>query len=148
MDADWLLPKLYSRILCPNVVIQECAQNSAPNKVRLWATQPPEWLEIRHISELNHSSLSGLDRGERSAIGLALEECADAVLIDEIAGRRAVRDLGLIAIGTIGILAEAATNGWINYEVETIRLLTETNFRVSSEVIELGRRHSNHSISH
>jgi predicted nucleic acid-binding protein len=73
LDADWLLPKLYSRILCPNVVIQECAQNSAPNKVRLWATQPPEWLEIRHISELNHSSLGGLDPGERSALVLLLK---------------------------------------------------------------------------
>lgn len=62
--------------------------------------------------------------------------------MDEIAGRQAARDAGLIAVGTIGILAEAARNDWIDYDSAVTRLQSETNFRVSPNVVELGRRHS------
>lgn len=51
-------------------------------------------------------------------------------------------DAGLIAVGTIGILAEAARNGWINYDATAARLISETNFRVLPGVVELGRMHS------
>jgi predicted nucleic acid-binding protein len=94
------------------------------------------------FSGFSRPELARLDAGERAAIEIALKEGADAVLMDEIAGRQAARDAGLIAVGTIGILAEAARNGWIDYDAAVTRLQSETNFRVSPSVVELGRRHA------
>lgn len=142
LESEWLLPKLYQRVLCPDVVFRECASDGAPEIVRTWAARPPAWLEIRMIPETFRPELELLDPGERCAIEIALRECADAVLMDELAGRKAARDAGLIAVGTIGILAEAARNKWIDYDLAVARLLAETNFRVSPSVIELGRLHS------
>jgi predicted nucleic acid-binding protein len=142
LGCEELLPRLYNRVLCPEVVLRECGSPGAPNTVRIWAAHPPDWLEIFEISQARHRELEQLDPGERWAIELALKEGADAVLIDEFAGRKAARDVGLIAVGTIGILAEAARNGWIDYGETVNRLLGETNFRVSPGVVELGHRHA------
>ena len=142
LGNEWLLPRLYQRVICPDAVLRECASPGAPELVRTWAANPPEWLEIRWGLGASRPELQLLDPGERWAIELALREGADAVLIDELAGRKAARDAGLIAVGTIGILAEAARNGWINYDGTAARLISETNFRVLPGVVELGRLHS------
>ena len=44
-----------------------------------------------------------LDRGERAALALALEIKADLILIDDAAGRREARLLGIRMTGTVGI---------------------------------------------
>jgi predicted nucleic acid-binding protein len=142
LGAEWLLPRLYLRVICPDVVIRECFSHGAPDALRAWAASPPDWLEIRKISATSLQELELLDAGERWAIELALSEGADAMLMDETAGRQAARNAGLIAVGTIGILAEAARSGWIEYDSTVRRLLAETNFRVSPSVVELGRAHS------
>lgn len=142
LGYEWLLPRLYQRVLCPDVVFRECASPGAPQPVRTWAANPPDWLEIRSDPGDSRPELHMLDPGEQRAIELALRESANAVLIDEIAGRKAARDAGLVAVGTIGILAEAARSGWIDYDATTARLISETNFRVSSGVVELGREHA------
>lgn len=142
LGAEWLLPKLYGRVICPDIVLRECANPGAPSTVRAWTANLPDWLEVREDSGFHRPELAQLDAGERTAIELALKEGADAVLIDEIAGRTAARNAGFIAVGTIGILAEAARNGWIDYELAVSRLQSETNFRVSPGVVELGRSHA------
>ena len=142
IGAEWLLPELYQRVLCPDVVAQECAMPGAPEIVREWIGNPPDWFAIRVHSGVSCPGLGSLDPGERSAIDLALEVKADAVLMDEMAGRHAARNAGLVAVGTIGILAESARNGWVDYTKMVARLRSETNFRVSPKVVELGRRHA------
>jgi predicted nucleic acid-binding protein len=136
------MPKLYHRVICPEVVLQECSSLGAPSVVRAWAENPPDWLEIRKVFGTSRAELGRLDPGERSAIELALKERATTVLMDELAGRQAARHAGLIPVGTIGILAESAHNGWIDYSSTVARLPAETNFRVTTSVIELGRRHA------
>ncbi len=51
--------------------------------------------------------LQTLDLGESEALVLAQELGCQAVLIDEAAGRAAARRLGLLPIGTLGILVRA-----------------------------------------
>ncbi len=142
LGNEWILPRLYRRILCPEVVFRECSSPGAPLVVRAWATNPPDWFEICEVTGISRPELGLLDPGERYAIELALKERATAVLMDELAGRQAAREVGLIAVGTIGILAESARSGWIDYDSTVARLLDETNFRVGSDVIELGRSHA------
>lgn len=56
---------------------------------------------------------SGLHAGEAAALTLALMKHADAVLMDESAGRSAARNLGMTAIGVLGILLQAKRAGHI-----------------------------------
>lgn len=50
----------------------------------------------------------GLHAGETEALQLAIERRADAVLMDDMDGRRAGRNLGIPTIFTIAILELAA----------------------------------------
>jgi hypothetical protein len=54
-----------------------------------------------------------VDAGELEAICLAQEIRADAVLMDDRAGRNAAIHCGLAVVGTIGILEQAAVRGLI-----------------------------------
>lgn len=55
------------------------------------------------------SSLAKLDAGERDAITLATELYADQLIVDDRQGRREAERRGIPAIGTLGVLREAAT---------------------------------------
>jgi predicted nucleic acid-binding protein len=80
-------------------------------------------------------TLKALDPGEQAAITLVQEIRADLLLIDERRGRQAARDRGLRIIGVIGILDDAAHKGLLDL-AEAISQLQQTNFRVSSQLLQ------------
>ena len=134
-----LLPRMFGKVHCPVAVIQECLHPRAPTALRNWAAEPPDWV-VCHPSKQVPQDLAGLlDQGEAEAITLALEWKADVILIDEMDGRRAARDRGLVTAGTLNILAQAAERGWLDYDDVVRRLRSETNFRTTSAVIEAAR---------
>ena len=55
-----------------------------------------------------------VDAGELEAICLAQEIHADAVLMDDRAGRNPAIQCGLAVVGTIGLLEQAAARGLID----------------------------------
>ncbi|MFP4254832.1 MAG: DUF3368 domain-containing protein [Halothece sp.] len=103
--------------------------SGSPLKVQKWIKNSPPWLEIQAVVTLD-SSLSRLDLGEQVAITLAQSLPADLLLIDERLGRREANERSIPIIGTVGILDEAARQGWIDFP-ETIAQLQQTNFRIS-----------------
>lgn len=134
-----LLPRLFGEVHCPAAVLQECLHPRAPAALREWAAEPPDWL-VCHPAQIVTVELSSiLDAGEAEAITLALEKKADVILIDEMDGRRAARDRGLITAGTLNILAQAAERGWLDYDGVVSRLRSETNFRTTLAVVEAAR---------
>ncbi len=63
------------------------------------------------------------------AIALAAEIKADAVLLDERAGRRVAELLGLTALGTVGILVQAKRSGHVmNIAPILVSLARDANF--------------------
>lgn len=76
-----------------------------------------------------------LDPGEADAIALAVEMHADAVLIDEPAGRRVASGLGLHPIGVIGVLLDAKRRGLIARLAEHLDTLDRSiAFRISADL--------------
>jgi predicted nucleic acid-binding protein len=78
---------------------------------------------------------------EREAIQLAREEHADLLLMDERAGVKAARQLGLPVTGTLGVLASAARRGLLNIDAALSRLRA-TDFRCTPRLLEQVRRAS------
>jgi predicted nucleic acid-binding protein len=143
IECVQFLPKFFVQVLIPAAVWHELLDEKTPTAVRQWAEHLPPWMEVRHLRSPPDSTLAGLDAGERDAIQLAHEIGANVLLVDERAGARLARNRGLIAIGTLGILLEAAELGFIPID-EAIARLSATNFRRTSQLFdhvrELARR--------
>jgi len=98
---------------------------SAPQLVRSWVDHLPVRLEVRSPLALPDSSLAKLDAGERDAITLAAELQADQLIVDEREGRGEAERRRIPAIGTLGVLCEAATLKLVSNRVAVERLQGE-----------------------
>jgi predicted nucleic acid-binding protein len=104
--------------------------------VRAWAAQPPAWLEVRTVSSaIEDPAWRSLDIGEREALALARTLGADLVLMDDRAAVAVARQLGLAAIGTLGVLDLGARRGLIDLEAAFTRLKA-TSFRYRPEIMD------------
>jgi predicted nucleic acid-binding protein len=123
-----LLPSLFEKIFLPSVVADELRHPSAPPAVRDWMRQPPGWLEVMPVADIDDPALDALDRGERSAIALGLSLGADLILIDDRKGAAAALNKGFEVTGTLGVLDLAAERGLLDL-VDAFYRLKRTNFR-------------------
>ena len=71
--------------------------------------------------------------GEREAIHLATELEADALIIDEPAGREAAKQQGLRVIGTLRVLYDAAAAGLCDL-AQAYEHLQHTTFRAHPDL--------------
>src|SRR5437870_8951708 len=101
-----VLQPLYTHVLIPQTVADELKKEKAPAAVQSWISQPPKWLEVRPDPALE-PALQLLDPGEAAALSLAESLQADAVLIDDLAGRTEAERRHLTVTGTLGVLVEA-----------------------------------------
>ena len=76
--------------------------------------QPTPPIEFRHVIVGDDQSFRGLDPGEREAIALAEALRADALIMDDRAGRREAERQGLRVIGTLRVLYDAAETGLLS----------------------------------
>lgn len=134
IDQINLLPQLYGRVLIPESVLEELSAIETPQRVRNWATNLPEWIEVSPSTPVDDVGLTRLHPGERDAISLALSVHADAVLLDERSGRREAENRDLKPIGTLGILVAAHKRGLIDLSA-TIDALRQTSFHASPKLL-------------
>jgi hypothetical protein len=106
---------------------------------------PPLWLKIEPLNRF--LPLARLHKGETAALELALQTKTSAVLMDDLDGRAAARQLGLTVFGTIGVLERLAELRIIDLST-AITKLRQTNFFISPElldaVLERDRRRRGH----
>jgi predicted nucleic acid-binding protein len=129
-----VLPELYGRVLIPTAVWQEFQRPQTPEVVRAWIARIPGWLEVRQVERGWEPLLGSLGDGELDAIALAEELHADWIILDDHAARRLASRRNLAVIGTLGVLAEAAERGLVDFP-EAIARLKQTSFFVSPEVV-------------
>ena len=79
--------------------------------------------------------MGGLDKGEAEAISLAIENQADILIIDELAGRQVAKQHNLRIIGLLGILIDAKYSGLIK-EVKPLldQLISDHGFWIKPEL--------------
>ena len=130
--AETILPRLFRQVLIPPTVFRELQQPNTPPPVRQWAASLPKWVAVQSPKALNLKL--DVDAGELEAICLAQEIHADAVLMDDRAGRNAAIQCGLAVVGTIGLLEQAAGRGLIELTPVLARL-RQTNARLDPDLI-------------
>lgn len=65
-----------------------------------------------------------LDKGEKEAIALALQNKADLLLMDDMSAREQAKAFGLKVKGTLGIIVEAYRNELLSFD--EVRIIFET----------------------
>ena len=130
--AEYVLPRLFRQVVIPPTVFHEMQQPNTPPPVRQWASALPPWVAVQSPKTINLKL--DVDAGELEAICLAQEIHADAVLMDDRAGRNAAIQCGLAVVGTIGLLEQAAARGLIELP-PTLARLRQTNARLDAELI-------------
>lgn len=96
----------------------------------------PSWFEIKQTSDKTYQSFieNSVDKGEASAIALAVETDDCLLIIDDLKGRKLAHELGLTIIGTIGILVDAKLAGIIPSIKPVLKRIKQTNFRISEQL--------------
>jgi uncharacterized protein len=114
VDALPLLAPLFTEVLIPTAVHGELMAKSGPEAARLQAALG-NFIRVAPVPaippEIQAATLN-LGPGEREAMALA-QNTAALLLIDERAGRRVARQLGLKIAGTVQVLLEAKRAGLI-----------------------------------
>ncbi len=136
IDQIDLLPRLYGKVILPDLVREELSAPQAPAQVRAWLASSPPWLDSGSAAPATEKLLPPmLDDGERAAIALAIDLRASLLLMDDRAAVEEARLRGLQVTGTIGVLLLAARRGIVDLEATFLRLQT-TNFYYSSAFLE------------
>lgn len=135
IDQIELLPRLFGRVVLPDVVRDELNASQAPAQVRAWLASSPPWLDAGSAPVTEKLLPPRLDKGERAAITLATELKATLVLMDDRAGVDEARLRGLQVTGTLGVLALAARRGPVDLEAAFMRLKA-TNFRYPPALLD------------
>jgi predicted nucleic acid-binding protein len=131
-----LLQALYQRVLIPTEVADEFAR-LAKIQLRFAGLILPDWIEIFPAPKPYPAKVTEaeLDAGESAAIALCLEQKAEALLIDELLGRKLAAKLGIRITGIIRILIEARDRNLVSsIKVLLNRLQSEAGFWISPEL--------------
>jgi len=96
----------------------------------------PEWVEIAEVKDKYRQTILELqiDKGESSAIALALETPDSVVILDDYKARKIAERLGVTLTGTIGVIIKAKLNGTISSIKPILEKIKQTDFRLSGEI--------------
>ncbi len=139
-----LLPELRSlssEILIPATVEKECTQNlSLPAarqiekaiSTRLLTVTPD--IDLHQSPELMTVSVL-IDPGEAQAIAIAKTQ-QGLLLIDDKAGRRCARHMGIPVTGSLGVMLKLKQNGRLSALKPLLEKLSQHGYRYSALLIE------------
>jgi hypothetical protein len=96
----------------------------------------PDWIEIATVADKHKQELLEIqiDKGESSAIALALEIPNSTLIIDDYKARKIAERLGINFTGTIGVIIRAKLKGIIPSIKPILEKIKQTDFRLSAEI--------------
>jgi predicted nucleic acid-binding protein len=99
----------------------------------------PDWIIIESVKDKKYQKVIEMqvDKGEASAIALAMEHEDSLLILDDLRARKLASRLGLIFTGTLGVINKAKSIGVIDKIKPLIEKLKFTDFRISDKVVEI-----------
>lgn len=135
LDRLDLLRREADEILVPPAVLQELRAKTDSAVKRIESQR--SWLRLEAPQDMKTLGVLrlDLDAGEAEVIALAYERSADRTVMDDLAGRRYARRLGLPLIGTVGLLLAARLRGEVASLKIEIERLRAVGFFVSEALV-------------
>jgi predicted nucleic acid-binding protein len=127
-----LLKKLYGTVITTNAIATE------------FGKQLPDWVIIQNPIDEKYQYLLSLqvDKGEASAITLALEDTNSTIILDDLKARKLAKQLNISITGTLGIIVKAKQLGIIPSIKPLINKIRQTNFRITPMLEKLALKES------
>jgi predicted nucleic acid-binding protein len=119
-----LLNKLFGQIIVTRDIALE------------FINELPDWFTIQEPTNKTYKKIleASLDKGEASAMALAIEQPDCLLIIDDLKGRKYAEQLGINITGTMGVIIDAKLSG----HIESVKLLLDkikmTDFRLTPEL--------------
>ena len=119
-----LLEKIYGKVITTKEIAFE------------FGDKLPDWISVREVTDKLRQQILELqiDRGESSAIALALEIKNCRIILDDYKARKIATQLGLTITGTLGIIIKAKLIGIIPSIKPILLKIKETDFRISEQL--------------
>jgi len=119
-----LLHKSYDIIITTNEVVSE------------FGSGLPEWVIIQSPKDKSKQKIleMQLDKGEASAIALAIETHDCSIILDDQKARKIAEQYGLEITGTIGVIIKAKKKGLITSIKPILQKLKSSGFRYSNDI--------------
>lgn len=119
-----LLARVYGTILITDAVAQE------------FNNTLPQWMQVMNPKDSHYQQIleTQVDRGEASAIALALELDDCTIILDDHKARRLADRLGLNVTGTLGVIIKAKRVGIIGSIRPLLDAIRNTDFRLSKRL--------------
>jgi len=97
----------------------------------------PDWIEIKSVNDKYKQKLleMQIDKGESSAIALAIETPDSTLILDDCKARKIAEQLGLSYTGTIGVIIKAKLMGIISSIKPLLERIKQTDFRLTTDII-------------
>jgi predicted nucleic acid-binding protein len=120
-----LLQKVYNELI------------TTPEVAKEFSEMLPDWIKIENVKDKKYQKFfeTQIDPGEASAIALAMEVENPLLLLDDLKARKLANKLNLKFTGTLGVINKAKQMGIIDKVKPLIYKLTQTNFRISENII-------------
>jgi len=98
----------------------------------------PNWIMVEEVIDKKKISILELelDKGESSAVALAIEKENSLLIIDEKKGRSVAKKMGIKIIGILGVAVKAKEIGLIEKVSPIIEKLEKVDFRISATLKE------------
>lgn len=132
------LNTLFSRVIVPEAVVQECMHDlSKPQSIIIKQALTENAIQQQNVINTQACQLLGqiLDPGEAEAICLA-KQLGAVALIDEKAGRKIAAREGVKCIGSLFVLIKAKQNDTIDTVVPLIKRLLVHGYYLNSNLVE------------
>ena len=96
----------------------------------------PRWISVQNPRDKNYQQIleASVDKGEASAIALAVELENCLLIIDDLKGRNLAEQLGIKITGTFGLIIEAKLSGHIESVKPLLTKIKQTDFRLSKDI--------------
>jgi predicted nucleic acid-binding protein len=109
---------------------------TTPDIALEYADELPAWVEIKPVIDKYKQQLleMQIDKGESSALALALETPGSTVILDDYKARKIAEQLQIKFTGTLGVIIKAKLSGVIPSIKPLLEKIRQTNFRLSSEI--------------
>lgn len=103
-----------------------------------FAKQLPEWVRIEMVKDTNQQLIleAEIDKGEASAIALAIERANTLLILDDLKARNLATKLKLQFTGTLGVFLKAKQAGIIPSIKSVLEKIQQTDFRFSVKIFQ------------